>query len=69
MTASQCLTVAGLTMTLIGAAMLSWWDLVGGGKTTIGSLERGLPRTRSSRIAFPLIALGTALQIVGTLAA
>jgi hypothetical protein len=69
MTASQRLTAIGLALTLIGALIISWWDLKGGGPTSVGMIERGMPRVGASRVAFPLIALGTTLQIFGTISA
>jgi hypothetical protein len=64
MTSSPWLTVVGLTLTLVGSAILSIRDLHGGGRVTVGDMSLGFPR-REARVGFPLIAVGSALQIVG----
>jgi hypothetical protein len=64
LTGSQWLTIAGLTLTLAGAAILSLTDLRGHRRTTWDDVYHGIPR-RETRIAFPLIAIGSALQIAG----
>jgi hypothetical protein len=64
LTGSQWLTIAGLTLTLAGAAILSITDLRGQRRTTWDDVYRGIPRLEA-RIAFPLIAVGSALQIAG----
>ncbi len=62
---SKTLLICGLVLTLLGAVILSWRELRGGGVATIDDNERGFLRTRESRIAFPLIAAGAVLQIIG----
>lgn len=62
---SRALAIVGLALTLVGAAVLSLRDLRRGRgmkKPTWEDLEHGLPR-REAIIGFPLIALGSALQI------
>lgn len=68
MSGSQWLSVAGLTLTLVGAAILSLRDLRGGRPTTWNEAARGFPRVEA-RLGFPLIAIGSALQIIGVIAA
>jgi hypothetical protein len=65
-TVSRWLTVAGLALTLVGAAILSWGDLRGRSITnpTWDDLKRGLPRGEA-KFGFPLIVVGSALQICG----
>jgi hypothetical protein len=66
----KSLTIVGLAMTLFGAAILSLTDLRGRSarKPTWDDLGKGLSRSEA-RFAFPLIAVGSALQIVGVLLA
>ncbi|HET8893562.1 MAG TPA: hypothetical protein VFM96_05655 [Gaiellaceae bacterium] len=64
MTTGKWLTVTGLALTLVGAAILSLRDLRGGAPVTVGELNLGFPR-REARIGFPLIVVGSALQIIG----
>lgn len=59
------LTGLGLALTLAGALVLSLRDLTGGRvfrQVTYADLIKGLPRAEV-RIGFPLIAIGTALQL------
>jgi hypothetical protein len=67
MSAPRILVIVGLGVTLLGALVLSWYDLRGGirGKATMDAVERGMPRTGAARIGFPLIVVGTVLQIFG----
>lgn len=62
--AMRALLIVGLSLTVAGSLALSWRDLRGGGRATVGALERGLPRTGAAWVGFPLIAAGTALQII-----
>jgi uncharacterized membrane protein len=71
----KTLMIAGLVLTLLGALVLAWRDLRGGaGKKGTGKkvvwddLPKGIPRTREAWIGFPLIALGTLLQIIAVAA-
>jgi hypothetical protein len=66
---SKTLTAAGLLLTLIGAGVLSWRDLGGPGfaKPDYRALLGGF-RRREAWLGFPLIALGTILQLVGLFA-
>jgi hypothetical protein len=50
--------------------VLAWRDLRGGaGKKVVwDDLPKGIPRTRDAWIGFPLIALGTLLQVISTAA-
>jgi hypothetical protein len=68
---SQWLSIAGLALTLAGAAILAWRDLrrvsarrATGGKSTMFDLEYGFRRPEAW-IGFPLIAVGSVLQIIG----
>jgi hypothetical protein len=66
---STAFLIAGLLTTLAGACVLSLRDLGGGrgfAKPTWGAVVEGLPR-REATLGFPLIALGTVLQIMGLL--
>jgi hypothetical protein len=58
------MTVAGLALTLVGATILSWYDVRGGRNVTFADEKVGFPRPEA-RLGFPLIALGSLLQIVG----
>ena len=68
MTTSQWLSIAGLALTLAGAAILAWRDLRGGRIGTFDDVLHGFPRLEA-RIGFPLIAVGSALQIVAVVIA
>lgn len=68
MTTSQWLTIAGLALILVGATILSFTDLRGRRRATWDDVGKGLPRLEA-RIGFPLIALGSALEIAGVIAA
>ena len=59
------LTITGLALTVLGALVLAWRDLRGvrGRVVTYGDVKAGLPR-REAWVGFPLIALGSLLQIV-----
>ena len=62
-------TGAGLVLTLLGALILSARDLnlgryVRAPKPSYETLKEGFPR-REAKWGFPLIALGTILQLVG----
>jgi hypothetical protein len=62
----KTLLIFGLALTLVGALGLSLRELRGGSsKLTIDEMERGFPRALEAWMGFPLIALGTALQIAG----
>jgi hypothetical protein len=60
----RALLIVGLSLTVCGALALSWRDLRGGGQATYDEVRRGLPRTGAAWIGFPLIAIGTTLQII-----
>jgi hypothetical protein len=67
MTASKWLLITGLALTLAGALILSWRDLRRGRgmkQPPWDDASRGFPRTEA-KIGFPLIAVGSALQIAG----
>jgi hypothetical protein len=53
----------GLGLTLLGALVLSWSDLRGGRRVTWDDAAKGFPR-REAWLGFPLIVIGTALQLV-----
>jgi uncharacterized membrane protein len=62
----KALMIVGLVLTLFGALVLAWRDLRGGRgpKATYDDVLHGMPRTRQAWIGFPLIALGTLLQVI-----
>jgi hypothetical protein len=68
MSDAQWLTIAGLALTLVGAAVLSITDIRGRRRLTWDDLAKGAPRIEA-RFGFPLIAVGSALQIAGVAAA
>lgn len=62
---ARALAIAGLALTFLGALVLAWRDLRRGRgikPPTFGDLKLGLPRPEPS-VGFPLILVGTALQI------
>jgi hypothetical protein len=64
MTTSKWLMVVGLALTLAGALILAWRDMRrGSDDESYERLLHGFPRTEA-RLGFPLIAAGSALQIV-----
>lgn len=57
--------VAGLALTIAGAFTLSWRDLLG---KAFSMSELGGPgRQRAAWVGFPLIAVGSVLQMTGVL--
>ena len=59
----RALMLIGLALTLLGALILSWSDLAGHRKVVWDNLAKGLPR-REALLGFPLIAIGTIVQMV-----
>jgi hypothetical protein len=68
MTTAKALLITGLAFTLAGALVLAWFDLRGGAKVTWDDAAHGMPRRREAQIGFPLIAIGSALQVAGVAA-
>jgi hypothetical protein len=63
----KTLTIAGLALTVAGALILSWRDLSSGRgmrPPTWADAKDGFPR-REALVGFPLIVLGSLLQIAG----
>lgn len=64
MDAAKTVSIIGLALTILGALVLALRDLRRPREATYDDVLHGFPR-REAWIGFPLIAAGSALQIVG----
>lgn len=68
MSAAKTISVVGLSLTILGALVLAFRDLRRQRERSYNDVLHGFPR-RETWIGFPLIALGSAAQIVGVVIA
>jgi hypothetical protein len=62
---SKTLLIAGLSLTLFGALVLAWRDLIAKSPTWNSMGTEWHSRKRLALFGFPMIGVGTILQIVG----
>jgi hypothetical protein len=62
---ARSLAISGLTLTIVGAFVLAWLDLSGKRRTWATLVTEPAERKRAAWLGFPLIVVGSALQIAG----
>jgi hypothetical protein len=60
----NALNIVGLSLILVGSTFLAWRDLTAKRPTWSSQVAEPSARRRAAWIGFPMIALGSALQII-----